>query len=266
MIKKPVELVALICDQIKKLTDIAILGMSGGADSTLVACLCKQALGSENVYGVHMPYSDIDYRTFNCVSRRISAKLGIENLDAPIEPIVDALNHVISKAILPEFYGKIPAANARARARMCVLYGAANGLSLRFHTKRVRVMGTGNLSEDFIGYDTKGGDALADMFPIGQLFKSEVYELLGHFRETNVISEDMINRTPSAGLWEGQTDERELGHTYEQMETSIRKFIDARPMTDGGVDKFVIDRHTANKHKHEAPLVFDIRKHEDLIN
>ena len=63
--------------------------------------------------------------------------------------------------------------NARSRARMSVLYGVAHNLSNKFPNKRVRVIGTGNLSEDYIGYDTKGGDALADIFPIGELFKSD---------------------------------------------------------------------------------------------
>jgi NAD+ synthase len=127
-------------------------------------------------------------------------------------------------------------------------------------------MGTGNLSEDFIGYDTKGGDALADIFPIGQLFKSEVYKVLEYFRDNGKITEAMINRVPSAGLWENQTDEAELGCSYDAMEPAVRfilknySTIDESSLSD--MQRFVWKRHLANKHKHEAPYVVTLRNEQ----
>jgi NAD+ synthase len=150
--------------------------------------------------------------------------------------------------------------------RMVALYTVAHELNSHLTNKRVRVIGTGNLSEDFIGYDTKGGDALCDIFPIGELYKSEVYQLAEYFVEQGDIEPYMIDYTPSAGLWDGQTDEEELGFSYNDMEPAIRKMRSATgklectdPLTLSTVEKFVYDRHLANKHKHEAPPVIELR-------
>ena len=112
--------------------------------------------------------------------------------------------------------------------------------------------------------DTEGGDALADLFPIGDLFKSEVYQLLDYFVKEGMITEDLIDRVPSAGLWEGQTDEQELGYTYNEMEPAIieiKKGGEIGQLSHSKVFHFVEDRHRKNKHKHEAPAVFALREH-----
>jgi NAD+ synthase len=246
-------------------TDVAVVGLSGGADSTLVACLCVKALGADNVYGIHMPYNTTDVDTFNSRSMSLAKQLGIHSMVIPVTGVVDAITATVTSVM-----GTISvtnAGNARSRARMTVLYGLAHHLgdSLK---KRVRVVGTGNLSEDAIGYDTKGGDALADFFPIGNMFKSEVYSMLDKFRDDGLISEEHIDRTPSAGLWDGQTDEGELGFSYNEMQPIIKEMLSnysedreglvefvvakgyPRPVTE-----FVITRHFANRHKHLAPKV-----------
>jgi NAD+ synthase len=183
----------------------------------------------------------------------------------PVNGVADSITAAVS-SVTAEI-SVTNAGNARSRARMTVLYGLAHHLgdSLK---KRVRVVGTGNLSEDAIGYDTKGGDALADFFPIGNMFKSEVYALLEKFREEGLISEEHIDRVPSAGLWDGQTDEGELGFTYNEMQPIVKEMLSnysedreglvelvvakghPRPVTE-----FVITRHFANRHKHLAPKV-----------
>jgi NAD+ synthase len=146
---------------------------------------------------------------------------------------------------------------------MCVLYGIAHDLAAQLPGRRVRVIGTGNLSEDFIGYDTKGGDALADLFPIGELFKSEVYQLLEHFRDLGTIGEENINRVPSAGLEAGQTDAGDLGYGYDEMEDAVRFCLaNCDDMPADGLDKitqFVWERHRRHSHKHEAPPVLSLR-------
>jgi NAD+ synthase len=238
-----------ITNEIKEFTDKAIVGMSGGADSTLVAILSKLALGSDNVVSVHMPSSDIDLEKFNSNSERIADKLGLPKKTINIKNIVK------SYSVLGEL-NQVNQGNLRSRVRMNVLYAVAHEEG---QSCRARVMGTGNLSEDFIGYDTKGGDALADLFSIGDLYKSEVYQLLDYFADKGIIEHDMIDREPSAGLWDGQTDEDELGHTYNDMEVSIRKHFKGETM-DTEIDTFVMDRHYANKHKHEAPPVISIRE------
>ena len=151
---------------------------------------------------------------------------------------------------------------------MSILYSTSHYLSDTLK-KKSRVVGTGNLSEDFIGYDTKGGDALADIFPIGELYKSEVYQMLEYFVQQNTLDVDLIDRTPSAGLWEGQTDEKEIGYSYNEMEKSIRKLrnpetglsindIDMCSLSE--LDEFVLKRHLANSHKHLAPPVIKLRE------
>lgn len=241
--------------EIKKNVGTAVIGLSGGADSFLVMLLCEAALGKENVYAYSMPYSDTDIQTFNSKSKSYAEHIGVHHQTINVGNIGKALTSTVSEAAGEEL-STLNAGNARSRARMCMLYGVAHHLNEKLKN-RVRVMGTGNLSEDFIGYDTKGGDALADIFPIGQLFKSEVYKLLEYFRDQGKITEEMINRVPSAGLWEDQTDEDELGYSYNDMEPAIRfilqNYDNISDVTLSGIEMFVWSRHLTNKHKHEAP-------------
>ncbi len=253
-----------ITEEIKKNVDTAVVGLSGGADSFLVMLLSEIALGKENVYAYSMPYSATDLETFNSKSKSYADHIGVNHKTINIGASADAISASVSDAVDAE--GKsistLNAGNARARTRMCFLYGIAHHLNEKLKN-RVRVMGTGNLSEDFIGYDTKGGDALADIFPIGQLFKSEVYALLEYFRDQGKITEEMINRVPSAGLWEDQTDEDELGHSYNSMEPAIRFIMEnyetIEESTLSDIELFVWRRHITNKHKHEAPPVITLR-------
>lgn len=250
-----------IIKEIKKNVDTAVVGLSGGADSFLVMLLCETALGKENVYAYSMPYSETDIQTFNSKSKTYAEHIGVHHRTINIGETAKSLAATVAGAIGDEL-STLNAGNARSRARMCLLYGIAHHLNEQLKN-RVRVMGTGNLSEDFIGYDTKGGDALADIFPIGQLFKSEVYMLLEYFRDQGKITEEMINRVPSAGLWEDQTDEDELGYSYNEMEPAIRFILENYNQIEGTtlseLELFVWGRHISNKHKHEAPPVIVLR-------
>ncbi|MFK7873275.1 MAG: NAD(+) synthase [Oligoflexales bacterium] len=244
--------------EIRQRMDIAIIGMSGGADSTLVAALCAEALGPENVISVHMPYSDTDHRHFNARSLRTAKHLKIQTHFLPIKKAVQGIEDSLSRLFT---LSQVNSGNLRARVRTNILYSMSHHISDSHH-QRARVVGTGNLSEDYIGYDTKGGDSLADFFPLGELFKSEVYSLLDFFVNKGILKSNMIDRTPSAGLWEGQTDEDELGWTYSEMEPAIRRQLRGE-FTQKSVDIFVRQRHEAHKHKHEAPQVFHARKYYD---
>jgi len=257
MIKDPAKTVQDICDQIAKFTDIAVIGLSGGADSTLITCLSSIALGKQNVHVVHMPYGvdDFNGNRFNARSLIIANHLEVNSKMVFIKDTVDALAENFND-ITPLNLG-----NIKARIRMATLYSSACEISEQHEGEyAVRVIGTGNMSEDFIGYDTKGGDALADVFPIGELYKSEVYQLLDYFVEIGKINSNMIDRVPSAGLWDGQTDEDELGYTYDEMEPTIREHMISGSWYESLVGTFVKERHLANKHKHEAPKVFKIIK------
>jgi len=276
------ELIKVITHDIKKNVEVAVIGMSGGADSTLLTALCVRALGKENVYGIGMPYNQLDADTFNDRSQKIATKLGIKyhvsSIGAPVDAFMDG-------------YGKMSTlneGNLRSRMRMIHLY--AHCCTIAETTgKAARVMGTGNLSEDFIGYDTKGGDALADIFPMGELYKYEVYALLYHLADIDELDLDMIDVTPSAGLWDGQTDEEELGMSYNEMAPAIKFLLKYYEAVDGVTDRatftntleciglkqgeralnnddfietlwFVWKRHFVNKHKHTAPYVTSLEE------
>lgn len=265
MIKNIDKLIETITSEISSFTEIAIIGLSGGADSSLVATLCSKALGPKNVYGLHLPHNITDENTFNNRSKKLAAKLGICEYNVPIRGIYDQLEQTLNDNL-----GELSIlnkGNIRARIRMSILYSTSHHLSETLK-KKSRVIGTGNLSEDFIGYDTKGGDAVADIFPIGELYKSEVYQMLEYFVQQDTLNDDLIDRTPSAGLWEGQTDEEEIGYSYNEMEQSIRKLRDPKTgltISDiditslSELDKFVQKRHLKNKHKHHAPPVIKLR-------
>ncbi len=259
-------------DTVRKHLDIAVVGISGGVDSSVVAAISVAALGKENVHLLSMPYDDTDTKTFNARSLELAEKLGaihhIINIQAACKPI--------EVALLSAFKGsldRLTLGNIRPRIRMTLLYGFSGELGFKTG-KKARVMGTGHLSEDLVGYDTKGGDALCDLFILSDLLKSEVYQLAHYYN----IPESIIKAEPSAGLYPNQTDADELGYTYAELEASTLALFNAikRGVPDSdllsclpefnGIDpvkvKFVLKRFLANAHKHRAPMTVDIRRAE----
>ncbi len=195
-----------IADWIKKQMDDAkakgiVVGLSGGVDSACVAALSKLAVG-DNVLGLFLScQSDsLDEKFAHLVADKFNIKVEKVCLDEVYEKFV---------AILPES-SKLSLANLKPRLRMVTLYYYANKLNYL-------VAGTGNKSEALVGYFTKYGDGGVDILPIADLLKSEVRELA---RELGV-PEEVIERVPTAGLWQGQTDEAELGISYEELDKAI---------------------------------------------
>lgn len=181
----------------------AVIGISGGVDSAVVAALCCKAVGRKNVIGVSIPCGDQSLADCNLIVDKLKILLHIIN----IKSIVDCFPTSSERKLI---YG-----NIQARIRMVMLYMYANEFN-------GLVIGTGNKSEIQTGYFTKYGDGGVDIEPIGDLYKTEVYKLA---KELNIPNK-IINKKPSAELWLGQTDEGELGMTYKELD-EVLEFIDS---------------------------------------
>jgi len=178
-----------------------IFGLSGGVDSAVVAGLCKRGL-KDRTLGLIMPcYSDpLDEQC----AREVAEKFGIPTQTVPLEPVYDKFKEIFPPG------SKLAEANLKPRIRMITLYYFANNLNYL-------VIGTGNRSEIAVGYFTKYGDGGVDILPLGGLLKTEVREIARYLG----VPEHVLNRTPSAGLWAGQTDEREIGIPQERSASGI---------------------------------------------
>lgn len=188
----------------------AVIGLSGGVDSSTVAYLAKEALGRENVYGVILPYKTTNKEDIED-AKEIIKTLGINLVELEITPVVDSLLTSLKDT------DKIRKGNVMARTRMIVLYDQAakyKGL----------VLGTSNKTELFLGYFTKFGDGGVDIKPLGDLYKTQVRQLAKDLG----IPEKIIKKIPTAGLWPGQTDEGELGFTYEEADRLLYHMLDEK--------------------------------------
>ncbi len=178
-----------------------VLGMSGGVDSALVAKLCADAVGPERVLAVAMPERKGDGEETD--ARAYAKELGIAFRVIDIAPFVASFE----AGLKPKRGDRVARGNLRARARMMVWYYIAN-------TEDLVVMGTGNKSELLTGYFTRYGDGGVDFLPIGDLYKTQVWAMARHLK----IPKKIVDKTPTAGLWPGQTDEGELGIAYAELD------------------------------------------------
>jgi NAD+ synthase len=187
-----------------------IIGLSGGIDSALVAVLTARALGAENTYCVSMPYKTNDPASVTD-ARLVADALGVSLMKVDIGPMVDAYF-----AQFPEA-DRIRRGNVMARMRMIMLYD----LSV---VHQALVIGTSNKTELLVGYSTLWGDMAAAMWPLGDIYKTEVWTLARYLG----VPEPVINKPPTAGLWHGQTDEGELGITYAELDAILVELVDKR--------------------------------------
>jgi len=181
-----------------------VLGMSGGLDSSVLAVLCKRAF-SENVLGVMMP-------CYSCEEDRAHALMVANKASIPTREVIldDTFDTLLKN--LPDFgvgpvLSRLAQSNLKSRLRMVTLYYIANQLEYM-------VTGASNRSELATGYFTKHGDSGVDILPLGNLVKAQVKELADYLD----IPKQIIDKPPSAGLWEGQTDEEELGISYDELD------------------------------------------------
>ena len=235
-----------ICKFIKEYVDKSnangvIIGLSGGIDSSTVAFLCKRALGEKRVLGLIMPEKGVTREEDVEDALSIADILGIEFKIIEINEILDALKRKLGEG------NKIAEANLKPRIRMTINYYFANNMNRL-------VAGTGNKSELMIGYFTKYGDGGVDFLPIGDLYKTEVFKLAEYIG----VPERIIKKKPTAGLWVNQTDEDEIGMSYEELDKILKAIEKGQRRGD---DKFkrveILVKNS--KHKREMPPIARVR-------
>ena len=178
-----------------------VLGMSGGIDSSLVAKLCADAVGPARVLGLALP--EASGGAGEADARAWAKQLGIGFRTLEIRPMVDP---IATHLKIPKS-SRVALGNVKARVRMIALYHGA-------HDEGRLVVGTGNKSELALGYFTKMGDGGCDFLPIGDLYKTQVRAMARHLG----LPAKILIKVPTAGLWRGQTDERDLGIAYEELD------------------------------------------------
>jgi len=214
----------------------AVFGLSGGIDSAVVAALALKAF-PHHTLGVVMPcHSDPRDAADGAL---VAHHFGVPSATVDLGPVYDLLLEQLagSSSDLPQ--SRPATANLKPRLRMTTLYAYANQLSYR-------VLGTGNRSEIAVGYFTKYGDGGADLLPLGSLVKSEVRDLA---RSLGVPAR-IVTKPPSAGLWADQTDEAEMGLTYEELDAYLLTGA-ASPAVKAKIDAM----HAASEHKRALPRV-----------
>ncbi|MGE5706826.1 MAG: NAD(+) synthase [Bacteroidota bacterium] len=208
-----------------------VFGLSGGIDSTLVAALMKRAF-PENCLGVILPANSMSADREDAL--RVAEHLGLPTLTIDLGDTLRELLAQMDENGLP--LDRMAVANTKARLRMTALHFVAT-------SKRYLVIGTGNRSELYTGYFTKYGDSGVDLLPLAPLVKGQVRELAHYLG----IPEDLVNRTPSAGLFEGQTDEGEMGFTYDVLD----RYILTGQIEDQAAKEKIDRMHRISQHKRE---------------
>lgn len=187
-----------------------VVGVSGGVDSALSASLAAEALGRENAIAVIMPYKTSSPQSVSD-AELVVKKLGIRSEIVDISPMVDAY---CEKWAVTD---RVRRGNVMARMRMIVLYD----ISAR---ERALVIGTSNKTELMVGYGTLFGDTASAINPLGDLYKTQVWQLA---RKLDVPA-SIIEKKPTADLWEGQSDEGEMGFTYARLDSLLYRLVDER--------------------------------------
>jgi NAD+ synthase len=222
-----------------------VVGLSGGVDSALAAFLAAEALGPRNVWAILMPYRTSSPESAEH-AKLVVDSLGVQSLIVDITPMVDAYFAAFPDA------DQVRRGNKMARERMTILFD---------HSARLGalVLGTSNKTELLLGYGTLYGDMASAINPLGDLYKTQVRQLARHLKIPAVI----VEKQPSADLWAGQTDEAELGFTYEEVDKVLYLLVDRRyevaDLVAEGVDetfaRAVSHRVRASQYKRRLPVI-----------
>ena len=228
----------------------AVLGLSGGIDSALAAYLLRDALGKENVLAIMMPYKSSNPDSLN------HAKLVVEYLgiNSKVIEITDMIDAYFKNEKDPT---SLRMGNKMARERMSILYDYSS-------KENALVIGTSNKTEIYLGYSTQFGDSACAFNPIGDLYKTNVWELSRYLN----IPKELIEKKPSADLWEGQTDEQEMGLTYKEADQVLYRMLEenktVEEILNEGFDKSLVEnivrRMNRSEYKRRMPLIAKIKR------
>lgn len=224
-----------------------VLGLSGGIDSAVVCCLAVSALGNKNVLPILLPYGKLNEKA------KEDARLVIESLQIPSSNITTLdIQKIVDQFVGSDFgTDKLRKGNVIARVRMTCLFDLAKKY-------RALVLGTENKTENLLGYYTRFGDSASDIEPLVHLYKTQVRQLAAYLK----IPEKIISNIPTAGLWQGQTDEGEFGFSYDLADRILFYFFDRKlkeeeiikkGISEETVNK-VLERFKANSFKHKLPF------------
>lgn len=225
----------------------AIIALSGGVDSATSAALAVRALGKEHVYLLLLPYGNLNPRG------TVDAKKVIETLNIPQKNVVEvSIKPMVDQLIaLDSSVDTVRRGNIMARVRMTILFD---------HAKKFRalVVGTENKSEHILGYYTRFGDEASDIEPLRSLYKTHIFQLAKHLG----VPQEILDKPPTAGFWEGQTDEGEFGFTYKEADEILYQLYDLKKTVDdvviSGINQVIVEKVKtwveSHSFKHELPL------------
>ena len=245
------ELVEFLRENFKKAGfSKAVLGLSGGIDSALVAYLLRDALGKENVLAIMMPYKSSNPDSLN------HAKLVVEDLkiNAKTIEITDMIDAYFKNE---KDASSLRMGNKMARERMSILFDYSS-------KENALVVGTSNKTEIYLGYSTQFGDSACALNPIGDLYKTNIWDLSRYLK----IPNELIEKKPSADLWEGQTDEQEMGLTYKEADQVLYRMLEENKKVEEvlaeGFNKDLVDnilrRMNRSEYKRRMPLIAKIKR------
>ena len=247
----PAETVTIVKDFIKTYvsnsgSQSVVLGLSGGVDSAVVAVLCSEVLGKKNTHCIFLP----DKATPESDKRDQQHLIDQFDLHCEVKDITELIGLFSDRCLLEP--NKLALANVKARLRMVLLFEYAN-------MTHSLVCGTSNKSELLIGYFTKYGDGGVDLMPIGDIYKTQVWEIARYLD----LPIDMIKKPPTAGLWKGQTDEKELRLSYVELDQILygleRKISFDRIVSEVGCSLDDVERvkrmRIKSQHKRRSALI-----------
>lgn len=245
------ELVEFLRESFKKTGfSKAVLGLSGGIDSALAAYLLRDALGKENVLAIMMPYKSSNPDSLNH-AKLVVEDLGINSKTIEITDMIDAYFKNEKEAT------SLRMGNKMARERMSILFDYSS-------KENALVVGTSNKTEIYLGYSTQFGDSACALNPIGDLYKTNIWDLSRYLK----IPNELIEKKPSADLWEGQTDEQEMGLTYKEADQVLYRMLEENKKVEEvlaeGFNKDLVDnivrRMNRSEYKRRMPLIAKIKR------